>query len=98
MMRSLREGFINSAINPKTTVFFLGLFTQVIDPTTHVVVQALYGMEIATIVGLWFVALSFALSVDTIKRQFGKVHHVVAKMMGGLLVLLGVRVAFASNS
>ena len=37
-------------MNPKATLFFLSVFTQVIDPHTLIMTQVMYGVMMASIV------------------------------------------------
>src|SRR5690606_13661639 len=52
--RAFVTGFITNGLNPKATLFFLSLFTVVIDPHTPLVVQALYGVYLTFATTLWF--------------------------------------------
>ena len=47
-------GLLTNVTNPKVTLFFLALFTQVIDPETSIALKALYGATIVSISTLWF--------------------------------------------
>lgn len=95
---ALRQGFLTNALNPKATLFFLSVFTQVIDPSTTLIVQGLYGAEIAVIVYLWFTALTFVLTMPVAKKVFSRLQRYVAKVMGGALIFLGIKVALAARS
>mgnify|MGYP002716471640 CR=1 FL=1 len=55
-------GFITNGLNPKATLFFLSLFTVVINPHTPLAVQAGYGVYLAFATAIWFclVALLFS--------------------------------------
>jgi len=95
--QALKEGILTNALNPKATLFFLSIFTQVIDPGTPLYIQALLGVEVALVVGIWFVTLAFIISYDPIKDRFAKAHYYLMKLMGGALILLGIRLAFVSK-
>src|SRR5688572_27895122 len=47
-------GFLTNILNPKAALFFVGLFSQVIDPNTPSLVQFLMGSQIAVIALVWF--------------------------------------------
>lgn len=49
---ALRTGFLTNALNRKTTVFFVSLFMQVVDPQTPLGVQLAYGAFISLAHGL----------------------------------------------
>ncbi len=95
--KALHEGFLNSVLNPKTTIFFLSIFTQVINPNTHILVQFMYGLEVALIVFGWFALLSFVLSTNIVKTRFNNVQYYLSKMMGAILIALGIKVALSSQ-
>lgn len=94
---ALREGFFTNALNPKATLFFLSVFTQVIDPQTPLAIQALLGAEVAVIVGLWFVLLTLLITYGPVKGLFSKIHYYLMKVMGGALVLLGIKLALETK-
>jgi len=51
-------GFLTNGLNPKATLFFLALFTVVIDLQTPLVVQMAYGVYMALATFVWFATLS----------------------------------------
>lgn len=94
---ALRMGFLTNALNPKATLFFLALFTQVIDPRTPLFVQALYGLEMATMTCLWFLFVAVALSHPSLKERFISIGHRLEQVFGVVLIALGVKVALSST-
>lgn len=95
--RAFWNGFLTNALNPKVTVFFLSIFTQVIKPATPLFIQAVYGIEIATIVFAWFAALTYLLTLTHVKTVFGRFHYYISKTMGGLLIAIGIKVALEAQ-
>ena len=92
---AVRTGFLTDLLNPKATLFFLALFTQIIRPETSISARLGYGL---TIVVLEFVCLSTLACVigqPVIRRQFNAVSHWVERVTGVVLIGLGLRVAFA---
>jgi len=96
-LQALKEGFFTNSLNPKATLFFLSIFTQVIDPNTPLLVQGLLGLEVAVIVGVWFCTLSLIITHKSVAKVFYKAHYYLMKLMGGALVLLGVKLVFANK-
>ena len=94
---SFRDGLLTNILNPKCTLFMLSVFTLIVKPHTPITVQAIYGMEIAFITAAWFVFLSYALTTKTIQSRIEKVQHIVSKLIGGVLVALGIAVIFESR-
>jgi RhtB (resistance to homoserine/threonine) family protein len=95
--QALKEGFFTNSLNPKATLFFLSIFTQVIDPGTPLFIQGLLGVEVAVIVGVWFCTLSLIITHKTVAKTFHKAHYYLMKAMGGALVLLGIKLAFENK-
>lgn len=91
------SGFLCNALNPKATLFFLALFTQIIEPSTAVSVQILYGMYLSTATFAWFSAVVLMLNCKPIKNAFSSIHHILDRCMGTLLIALGIKVALSSR-
>lgn len=94
--RAIRIGFLTNCLNPKATVFFLSIFTAVIDPETQIKSQVIYGVVMSLETMLWYVLLSVFLSFFKIEKPGGWFFGLVNKLVGGLLMLLGARLAFSS--
>lgn len=94
-LAAVRIGFFTSLLNPKVTLFFLALFTQLVRPQTPLLAQALYGLTVAGIEFSWFAAVAVAVSQSTIRHRFLSVSHWFERVMGVVLVFLGLRLAIA---
>lgn len=87
------QGFINNILNPKGTLFYLGVFTMVITPDTSTMVTLLLiALMMAISAGFWLVFV-YTLDRRAVRRllERGQLH--VNRLFGALLVMLGVRVA-----
>ncbi|PIT90895.1 hypothetical protein COU17_02975 [Candidatus Kaiserbacteria bacterium CG10_big_fil_rev_8_21_14_0_10_49_17] len=94
---AFRDGFLTNALNPKATLFFLSIFTQIIGPQTPLYLQGVYGAEVALIVLAWFITLSILFTTGIAKGAFARFHYYLAKVMGVALLALGIKVAFATQ-
>lgn len=95
--RSFRTGFITNVTNPKATLFILSLFTLVISPTTPFFVKIIMGLEMTIVTALWFCLISYVISHRLVKERFARIQHPLERVMGGLLVLLGLKVALTHS-
>ncbi|MBI3619384.1 LysE family translocator [Candidatus Peregrinibacteria bacterium] len=95
--QSIRLGFLCNALNPKATLFFLALFTQVIDPQTPLAIQVLYGLYMSFATFAWFAVLGSLLSARLIRRRIDAVNLVAERLMGAVLIALGLKVALSSR-
>lgn len=89
--RAFVTGFITNGLNPKATLFFLSLFTVVIDPHTPLVVQALYGVYLTFATALWFCLVAWLFSRPRVRVGFARMGHWFDRVTGVVLVGLGVR-------
>ena len=98
LVRSARSafmtGFVTNGLNPKATLFFLSLFTVVINPHTPLTVQAGYGVYLALATGLWFCLVALLFSQARVRSGFARMGHWFDRMMGAVLVGLGIKLAF----
>nr|WP_275446928.1 LysE family transporter [Pseudoalteromonas sp. Of7M-16] len=90
--KALRRGFLVNALNPKATLFFLSLFTLMIDPETPQAVQIFYGLYMALATWVWFSLLSVILSRPRVRRFFHRAGHWFDRGIGVVLLLLAMRV------
>ena len=89
-------GFLTNALNPKATLFFVSLFSVVINPRTPVIVQSAYGVWMALATMGWFTLVSLFFSQERVRATFLRCGHWFERAMGGILLALGVRLALAS--
>ena len=87
-------GFVTNGLNPKATLFFLSLFTVVINPHTPLAVQAGYGVYLAFATALWFCLVALLFSQRRVRAGFARMSHWFDRLMGAVLVGLGVKLAF----
>ncbi|MGF1516482.1 MAG: LysE family transporter [Nodosilinea sp.] len=92
---AFRIGFLGNLLNPKATLFFLALFTQVLQPTTPMVAQAVYGATVAAVALVWFAVVAVVISQQIFKRYILAIAHWLERLTGAALILLGMRLAVA---
>jgi len=90
-------GFLTNVTNPKATLFFFALFTQVINPSTPKLIQMMYGAEMSVMTFAWFSFVAVILSHKLIKVRFASIQHNLERLFGAILIALGVKVALSSS-
>jgi RhtB (resistance to homoserine/threonine) family protein len=88
-----RAGFMTNGLNPKATLFFLSLFTVVINPHTPLAVQAGYGVYLAVATAAWFCLVALLFSQQRVRAGFARMGHWFDRTMGAVLIALGVKIA-----
>lgn len=90
---ALRIGFLTNALNPKTTIFIVSLFMQVVQPTTPVGVQWGYGFFIAAAHIAWFVPVALFLSAAGVQARLLAVRQWIDRVFGAVLIGFGALLA-----
>ena len=92
---AVRMGFFTNILNPKVTLFFLALFTQVIRADTPFAMKLLYGAEVSIMTFCWFSCVAMVLSHRAVKTRFAALQHILEKVFGAILIAFGIKIAFA---
>lgn len=92
-LTALRTGFITNLFNPKATMFFLALFSQIIHPDYSLAVQAVFGLTCVIMVMGWFSGVAVVLNTPAIKARFLKASKWIDRTCGGFFIALGLKLA-----
>ncbi|MFJ2382901.1 LysE family transporter [Pseudomonas protegens] len=93
---ALRSGFLTNALNPKTMIFVLSLFMQVIQPGTALPVQIGYGAIIVLAHVLWFVLVALFFSAPAIAGRLLAYKRRIDQLFGAVLVGFGLLLSVLS--
>jgi threonine/homoserine/homoserine lactone efflux protein len=96
--RALRVSLWVSLLNPKVTLFYLVLFTQVVEPETPLLFRIVYGLTAVVLSFVWYALVALAVSHGAVRGRFGAVAHWVERATGAILIVLGVRLAFSRTN
>ncbi|RFS88547.1 LysE family translocator [Serratia marcescens] len=94
-LAALKTGFLTNALNPKTTIFIVSLFMQVVSPHTALGVQIGYGLFIAAVHVFWFTAVALLFSAPGVNARFLRLRRGIDRTFGGLLIVFGALLAIA---
>lgn len=95
--KAFRGGFLTNVLNPKATLFFLAIFSQIISPETPIYWQAIYGLTCAAMVTIWFSLVAVLLTHAPIRAMFLRVSKYIDRACGAVLIALGIKVALTSR-
>lgn len=96
-LTALRIGFLTNVLNPKTTIFIVSLFMQIVKPETPLIVQAGYGLFISVAHMLWFSLVALCFSAGIIRDRLLTARHWIDRTFGGMLVIFGALLAVATR-
>ncbi len=95
-LKAFYLGFLTNGLNPKATLFFLALFTVVIEPSTPTLVQVGYGLYLAIATFAWFAMLSSLLGRPSFRARLLGLGVWFERAMGVILIALGLQIALFS--
>ena len=81
-LASFRQGFLCNLLNPKATLFFLALFTLIIEEETPAYWLMIYTIEMFIIIVAWFCGLALLLSHPRVTALLEKSEKYIAKILG----------------
>ena len=88
--RAVRIGFITNVLNPKATLFFLSLFSTMLNPTVGELTLVVIALLLVVTTILWFSLVALLIShprfTSTLKRYEKTIHQ----FFGVLLIAIGV--------
>lgn len=87
--KAWRVGFLTNALNPKTTLFVLSLFTQIVGVNTSLWRQLGYGLFLSLAHGVWFAWVALVLSRTGPRQWLLQRQVLFNRVLGILLGLLG---------
>lgn len=95
--KALKIGFLTNVFNPKATLFFFAVFSQVIDPATSLALKLGFGVEMIVLTFLWFAFVANVLTISAIKARYQCVTHHIDRAMGVVLAGLGIKILLSSK-
>lgn len=91
---ALRTGFLTNVLNPKTTLFVVSTFTQVVHADTLAWQQAGYGLFMSAAHLGWFGAVALFFSNERLRERMLRAQKALNRAIGSVLVGLGPRARF----
>ena len=91
-------GFLINGLNVKATLFFVSLFSVIIDPKTPFSIKLSYGLYMTIATGVWFVFLSYLLTHPRIRYFLQVKGYILDRVMGAVLLLLAVQLVLSDLS
>ncbi len=93
---ALRTGFFTNALNPKTTLFVVSVYTQMVGPDTLLPVQIGYGLFMSLAHWAWFSLVTLFFAEERLRMSLLQRQGLLNRSIGAMLVALGIGLALAS--
>ncbi|MFZ6780874.1 LysE family translocator [Undibacterium sp. Ji83W] len=92
-LAALRAGFMTNAFNPKTTLFVLSTYTQVVQVDTSLLAQFGYGLFMSVAHWIWFSLVALFFSDSRLRAGMLRQQVILNRFIGAVLIVLGVSLA-----
>ena len=88
--RAVRIGFITNVLNPKATLFFLSLFSTMLNPTVGELTLVVVAVLLVVTTILWFSLVALLISHPRFTTVLKRYEKTVNQFFGVLLIGIGV--------
>ncbi|HDS1818509.1 MAG: LysE family translocator [Pseudomonas sp.] len=90
---ALRTGFLTNALNPKTMLFVISAYTQVVQPGSPLALDFAYGAFMSFAHWVWFSLVAVFFSSTALRKAMIERQRLVDRVIGVALIGLGLAVA-----
>ncbi|MGV7962801.1 LysE family translocator [Photorhabdus tasmaniensis] len=91
--KAFMQGFLCNLLNPKATLFFLAIFTQVLNVNSGVDEKLWYAFIIWSLSAIYWPLLVILIQSAPVRCGLVKSQKIIDKLLGVVLIGLGVKVA-----
>jgi threonine/homoserine/homoserine lactone efflux protein len=95
-LKALKVGFLTNALNPKTTLFVLSTYSQIVSPSTSLLQQYSYGLFMSFAHWVWFALVCVFFSSPQLRSKMLNHQKPINQTIGGVLTALGGLLAISS--
>ena len=91
---AFRMGFLTNALNPKTMLFVIATYTQVVQPDSPLSLNFAYGLFMSAAHWIWFSIVALFFAAPAMRKRILERQGVVDKGIGIALIALGASLVF----
>ena len=87
-------GFTTNLLNPKALLFFITVFSLIINTTTSIFIQFFYGLYMSLATFFWFTLISFIFTSQSLTKKFNTYLPLLERITGFLLIIIACQILF----
>ena len=91
-LNSFLIGFITNVLNPKAIIFFVTLFSIVLNNSTSAALLTIYGLYMSAATFLWFLLISYVFTNKNLIEKYFYVLPTFEKIIGILLIIIASQI------
>ena len=88
--QAFRQGFLTNSLNPKTTLFVMSIFAQLLSKQNQMLSLIGYGVFISASHLIWFMLVAFFCSTPAIRNKILQQQKTINQLIGAILSCLGL--------
>jgi RhtB (resistance to homoserine/threonine) family protein len=89
--QALLNGFLTNALNPKAAIFFIGVFTLVVQKDSRIQDFIAYSTTVFIQTFTWFCFVSIFFTYESIRNYFDRIGPSIDKVIGLALAGFGIK-------
>lgn len=93
---ALKNGFLTNALNPKTMLFVISTYTQIVNLMTSKTILFGYGLFMSFAHFFWFGSMAILFSSVVLRQKMLKKQIVINRVIGAILCSLGIALSFTN--
>lgn len=95
-LSAFASGFLTNALNPKTLLFVVSAYSQVVQPGSSLGLNFAYGAFMSVAHWVWFSLVALFFSREVLRRAMLRRQQVVDRVIGVALIGLGLAVVLVN--
>ncbi|TDJ75396.1 LysE family translocator [Pseudomonas putida] len=88
--KAFAMGFLTNALNPKTMLFVIATYSQVVQADNSLAVNFAYGLFMSVSHWAWFSLVAIFFSAEALRQRMLSKQRVIDKVIGSALIGLGI--------
>lgn len=92
---SFYKGFICNFFNPNSVLFFLSVFSQLIEGSSPMLINWMYGGVILTLVAGFYMLFAVLISQPACRRLYIKYNPAIERILGLLLMIFAFSIVYS---
>lgn len=91
------NGFVTNILNPKATMFFLALFSQMLDPDLPLELAIAFCALCTLTAFSWFSTVSLVMAAKTVRQVYVSASKWIDRVFGSFFIALGLKLVLATT-
>lgn len=92
--KALSMGFLTNVLNPKASLFFLSLFTYIIQSQPSHITLGIISLSMMLNTAIWFSLVAIFFNIPVVQKQYINSKQKINKVLGVILIIIAFLIIF----